>query len=453
MVTPIRILVWLAVALACSGAMAATNTADSASSTDVQTAINNAAQGDTVIVPSGTNTWSTPVTISYKNLTLRGQTNTTVITRSMASIDDQALACTLAKTNFVTIDGFVWKTAGQAQSGVVYIADPTTNVCQFRVTRCKFYISPTTPASGTRGLYIDRTFGLIDHCSFIQTDATATQQGISLDSGGNFHTTNNFHIPQSYGDTNTVVIEDCTFPFAQLADGAFDMYDGMKVVFRNNTVTNTAVGWHGCDSRCRGPRMFEVYNNTFYATASVFLTVYVRGGAGVVWSNTITGTGFGDFLVLTYYRANPGNAEHCIGANADGSQNYDGNFDASGYPGLDQPGRGSFPASTPWATQSSYATNEFEALEGVYQWGNSYKGDTSPTTVIDTPNQTSNLTNFLKLNRDFFDNTAKPGYTPLVYPHPLVTAQDGGSPPAEPTATVLRVTTGKVGTIKKHKGL
>ena len=42
--------------------------------------------------------------------------------------------------------------------------------------------------------------------------------------------------------------------------------------------------------------------------------------------------------------------------------------------------------------------------------------------------------NYIVLNRDYFNgSTAKPGYTPYTYPHPLTLGQTSGNPPAAPT--------------------
>src|ERR1017187_1831970 len=60
----------------------ATNTAASLSSSDVQTSINNASVGDTILLPSGSATWSSGVALN-KPITIHGEgTNLTIITSS-----------------------------------------------------------------------------------------------------------------------------------------------------------------------------------------------------------------------------------------------------------------------------------------------------------------------------------------------------------------------------------
>jgi len=85
---------------------------------------------------------------------------------------------------------------------------------------------------------------------------------------------------------------------------------------------------------------------------------------------------------------------------------------------LDQPGRGKgdlltgrFPVNTgSWPHQ---------ALEPVYSWNNTRAEDGSPVNLV-------GVEPTIQENRDFYNNTPKPGYKPYVYPHPLVT---GATPP------------------------
>jgi hypothetical protein len=223
-------------------------------------------------------------------------------------------------------------------------------------------------------------------------------------------------------------VEDCTFDFpGGPGDGAFDAYDGSIFVFRHNTVNNTNIGWHGADSGARAPRLWEIYENTITNTqAPIYAAIRARGGTGVVWNNTVTGL-YNSFFVLSAYRADPtySSADGALGSAVDG------NFSQSGYPSyyplLDQIGRGSFPAGTPWPNQSSYTPAQYEALEPAYQWGNNVNGNTSPTALPALPDQSAN---YIKQGYDYYDNIPKPGYVPLVYPHPLVT----GLPSTVPAA-------------------
>ena len=56
-----------------AAASAASYTASSCATSAVQAAINSAVGGDTVIIPAGSCTWTSGVTISGKGITLTGQ--------------------------------------------------------------------------------------------------------------------------------------------------------------------------------------------------------------------------------------------------------------------------------------------------------------------------------------------------------------------------------------------
>ena len=295
------------------------------------------------------------------------------------------------------------------------------------------------------------TFGLIDHCTI--TNTSTAGQGISVGLVGvGALVAYSWHTPQAYGDMNTVVIEDCIFDFTYQGDGALDAYSGAKFVMRHNTFNNTLVGWHGADSGPRAPRLFEIYQNTFNGSKGqpwVFLRS--RGGTGVVWGNTMNG-GNGGFFILSHYRSDPNSPNT-------GSQvrpNADGGFDVSHpgqgfparYPMLDQVGRGSFPASNPgnWPNGYPYTTSQYAALEPMYQWGNNHRGNTSPLCNVGLPSQS---TAYIVAGRDYYNNIAKPGYTPLAYPHPLIASGTpiGGGPQMPPPPVVPTNTPPTISTI------
>ncbi|HTV40890.1 MAG TPA: hypothetical protein VMF08_09960 [Candidatus Sulfotelmatobacter sp.] len=67
----------------------------------------------------------------------------------------------------------------------------------------------------------------------------------------------------------------------------------------------------------------------------------------------------------------------------------------------------------------------YEAREPLYQWGNTLNGTPNATIgpnfgVFWAPGQGGAYVDIIQ-NRDYFDNTVKPGYTPLPYPYPLDT--------------------------------
>jgi hypothetical protein len=111
---------------------------------------------------------------------------------------------------------------------------------------------------------------------------------------------------------------------------------------------------------------------------------------------------------------------------------------------LDQPGRGqgdllaNNASGSPYDTITSATNWPNEAADPIYEWNNTLvmplQNPYHPYIVANEPTMLS--------GRDYYDGVTKPGYTPLVYPHPLDTTNAVTSPP--PTYT-LTVTSGSGG--------
>jgi hypothetical protein len=163
-----------------------------------------------------------------------------------------------------------------------------------------------------------------------------------------------------------------------------------------------------------------VYNNTFSFNlrGNNFPSLLgARGGVGVVYNNTatITNGSIDTFADLTYYRA--GQPFDPWGQ-CNNSSVWDENSNATGYRCLDQPGVGQglllsnfIALPLGWPRQASDPT---------YAWNNKVNGSVS--------NMVSNVPSVIVAARDFF-NSARPGYTPYIYPHPLVTPTASPSSP------------------------
>jgi hypothetical protein len=75
-----------------------------------------------------------------------------------------------------------------------------------------------------------------------------------------------------------------------------------------------------------------------------------------------------------------------------------------------------------------------QTVEGCYSWNNIHLASGRHINFTMHPESGQSL---LQEGRDFFSDTVKPGYTPYVYPHPLVSGEPtpSPSPTATPTAT------------------
>jgi hypothetical protein len=90
---------------------------------------------------------------------------------------------------------------------------------------------------------------------------------------------------------------------------------------------------------------------------------------------------------------------------------------------LDQPGRtrGSLITGAPPVRPSSW--ND-QVTEPCYSWNNGGAGFAREETVRE--------------GEHYFNDTPMPGYTPYVYPHPLVTGERLPAPPATPSSSPHR---------------
>jgi hypothetical protein len=92
---------------------------------------------------------------------------------------------------------------------------------------------------------------------------------------------------------------------------------------------------------------------------------------------------------------------------------------------LDQPGRGRgdlVSGDTPLNSTTGTVAWPHQTLEPVYSWNNRLNGSNVDVGSYGEPT--------LQANRDYYNQTAMPGYTPYTYPHPLVT--NGGHGPQTP---------------------
>jgi hypothetical protein len=414
-----------------------------------------AIDGDTITIPPGSFTWTTTVTIS-KGITLQGAG------LSASHIIDQgsggaALRVTCSAAHFVRVTGLEFIKSTAHPSGMVQFGGGSSggrNEVGFRFDNCKLNF----PTTGGRGVYSVGIFGLIDHNSIV-VSGPGSQQSISVD-GSSINTDGGFTPwtrPLTLGTDKAVSIEDNTFDYTgnDQAEDSIDAYSGARVVVRHNTFLSISQGFHGTDSGSnRSPHSFEIYNNTYINNSShTIRALTVRGGTGVIWGNTYGGShGSWYGVTLQYFRATaPGSAwRQCDGTvwqlgstdvsteasrtcsvnggvgfnNVDKETlgpwggNYTRGFDGTGlhgYPGRDQPGFTTGQVSSP-----------------IYIWNQSPDFGAGPW-AGGNPADQALLATFIVEGRDYFRNTPRPGYTPYVYPHPLVTGT--GTPTPTPTGT------------------
>jgi hypothetical protein len=359
-------------------AIAAVVNASDCSRTHVEAAINSASTGDTVIIPSGTSQWDSPIPVQ-KEISIQGAgVDSTIIERQGFTVD--------------SIDN--WRITGMTFNGEAQAIRPMTikNSKNWRIDHIKFYDYNCNIAGIQKYSY-----GLIDHCDFLDVAGEI----INITSYDGYDA---WDRDTSLGlfDNGTIYIEDCTFTQeTRKAMNPVDSNNGARWVFRYNTVTSKidgGYGWalenHGYCSQQRGTVSTEIYGNTFVESGpGTMLPIQLRGGSGVVFNNAFVGT-FNNVLLLKNYRSlsdcySGGQCSArtgCAGTLADCD---------SAYPALDQ-------------------------INNLYVWGNTLSGTAFNT--VSVPADGCNAVH-IQENRDYFV-FEMPGYTPYPYPHPL--AQDEG---------------------------
>jgi hypothetical protein len=450
--------------------IAATLIASSCFQSDVQSAINAANDGDTVFVPPGTCTWTSGISAT-KGITLAGAgIDKTIIKSGLTNGTLLVLTVTSGSAN-LRITGFTFDAATGSDTWGLVMVNGIYTAPKWRVDNCKF------TNLYKRGMTA-KGYGIIDHCTF-ELKGNRSVQGIAIWHDGATSWTRSY----TPGTSNAVYIEDCVFNFDYVGDGAFDAYQGARLVFRYNQVNGTVIGWHGYDSDTEGTHSFEVYNNTFNSSGRA---IHVRGGTGVVFNNTFTSSG--SIIQLNYYRScyNPNYPEGGWGSNigprCDGIESMHGNEAEINGDGFHTGSNGESTltdANKNWAvnqwvniyiwnitdgskckitentsttvvcslsggTQNKWNTNDSykitngwpckrqpgmttgDTKEPIYEWNNErtsgipnvdwdvYDGwgascaASGPATI-----------DHIKVNRDFYNDTQKPGYNPFTYPHPL----------------------------------
>ena len=217
--------------------LAATYTAASCENkpgqTDVQNAVNAASSGDTVIVPSGSATWTSTVTIT-KGIALQGAgVGKTVIINGMASTTDYLIVYRPAVPSLdeaFEITGFTFQINQVSQGVFLNNTDSNTELTKIRIHQNSF--TGGRPYTGKPIIRIGgQICGLIDHNTF------SSEGGIFQNIGGGIGPWEN--VSASFGNAKALYIENNVITLKDvLTDGA----RGARYVVRYNTITNNSSG-------------------------------------------------------------------------------------------------------------------------------------------------------------------------------------------------------------------
>ena len=403
---------------------AKTITASAGSNGAVQSAIDSAANGDTVVIPAGSYTWNGGISCN-KAITISG----TGVTVTHGAGGGDLLSLTLNSAGHLTVAGINFK-PGSATGRYMNVRG---NGQFFVMHDCSFNI-PNFQLN--QGLTYDAVGGLIYECTFESTDSSSSNGPGSGSGCLQIKSTKNYYDKSTLGSLDTggdenFYIEDCTFK--NIYNQAVDVDDAGRVVVRYCDVINTQFLTHGITSKFGG-RQVELYNNNFKyekvnnTFVNVNRNLWVRAGTARIHHNDcqkLDSQGYWGgwkpsfvFIDEPLTRSGAGNGGRCE--------------TQSQYPGTRWPGTGS--------DGTSYPTGQIvspSVVDPVYIWANTGPAATSWGTN-DQSGSTKTCDNgptsaVFKLNRDIF-LSAPSGYAPYTYPHPL-RGGTGPTPTPAPTAT------------------
>lgn len=422
-------------------AQAGTQTAASCSTSDVQAAINSAGDGDTVIIPNGSCSWTSGVSVT-KQITLMGAS---VPTRSASATDgvtitDQAgtadlltvtvggnFHTTIANLRFMPGSGTGNYLTVQGSGQAPLMHDVYFNIPNFQLAHAvQWFVTggviwnttfeSTDNLGGACGTQVGSDSGSIVVKPNISWDANSTLG--TLDTNG----------------TQNLYIEDSIFSNVGQAP---DMDDNARVVLRHDQIIGSSGLTHGATSTFGG-RQFEIYDNTLtYPNSNRNLNRYFwgRAGTGVITGNSIqaiNGQCYGtkNTFVFIVESATRNTFHGCC----------------TGYMCFHQPGSGASSACNSTALSNSQTPyDSCQVSDPIYIWGNTGTGATGYSGYVGTNdsdfscNTGNTTTTFFQQNRDYFvDSGAKSGWARYTYPHPLRQGTGTKTPPAPPTG--LKVT-------------
>jgi hypothetical protein len=363
------------------------------SQADTQAAINASRGGTTVVIPNGSYTWSAGITIT-RSVNLTGQSKGGVTVTNNAGGNDlitvsggAAFAVRIGNLNLIQGSG-----DGSGRHMVVYVPI-FLHDCYFE-TNGRVWRSIQWATNG----------GIIWNCRFYSNRQDNSGIGFKPTGLDSSWTTNSTIGNTDVKGVANTYVEDCTFKDLFLQ--AVDFDDNSRTVVRHCTFDNSAIASHGQDTSPAGARHWEVYDNVFTFTASgenyplnLNYFFYVRGGTGVIADNVFPHIASqmwgekGEILMTVFNIRRSSQYVPC----------------QTSYPAARQIGR-------------NYR-NGSNVTDPVYIWGNTGSGNYNNPGIVDyQPDQCGNgqlSINYIKAGRDYITGSAKPGYSPYPYPHPL----------------------------------
>ncbi|MGH7978641.1 MAG: hypothetical protein ACREE6_04655, partial [Limisphaerales bacterium] len=214
--------------------------ANSPSESDVQLAVNETHDGDTVNVPAGTATWTTDLLITNSIFLIGAGSNSTFIVDGNInrSGPPALISATLDNNAEFRLSGFCFEGVNNGLpedwSGEIGIGG---KCFQARIDHCLCagYNGPMFIISGW-------IYGVADHNAFIEDFKEPFQFENCSTYGGSSYGDGSWAAPEMLGSSNAFFVENNYFQDLALnvAANAIDCYAGARVVFRYNFCQDTA---------------------------------------------------------------------------------------------------------------------------------------------------------------------------------------------------------------------
>jgi hypothetical protein len=401
----------------------------------VNNAIASANNGDTVrLTCSGTTTWNNTVTIpNTKAVTIMGPGINTpkslakfplIIVFSTTQIASAIQINCQNNMPSVRITGL--KFQGSTPGHYIMVQGSgmgTSGLGAYRIDNCYFDTLNADTVIYLNGSSGELT-GLTDNCTFhdcYEDNYSIRVRETYKGSSSGCYGYDSWQRPFNFGDNHFHFIEDCLFEAINRYNRHYVSCDGAggRYVVRHCTLNSQLQGTSpdyidahgdGTQGLGTGTRGGEIYGNTFMGkTGAVGRNINLRGGQFLIYNNSYSTNGNGNTPIhMTEYRASTVDCWEC--------QN----------PSLCNPG------VPQCATLSDFST--WYPLPGqirkTYLWNNTLNGvnqtaDVAPENYVAT---------YIQAKREYFVSSGQPaalaGYTPYIYPHPLIPAGLPGSGPA-----------------------
>jgi hypothetical protein len=422
-----------------TSAYAATITASNCSSSAVQAAVNAAANGDTVIIPSGSCAWASGITTN-KQIKIRGQAQGSVF---LTLAGPMTMFVVTAGSSFSTEIAYLNFLPGSGTGNYVKVfGSPTARPTiihhnDFQIPNFQL-IDPV--GKGSLAIQISRYRGVLIHHNVFSSTVKGTSndgtQSVVIQLKDTVNANLSWTSDSTLGTddidgTQNIYIEDNVFN--NLYKTALDCDDGTRLVLRHNIFNNSAFGCHMADTSTYGVRHTEIYDNTFVFNGSGTVNgtnypINLSNG----WIDRIGGTGvFTGNIVPDINSQKWGNKAEMVLIVQNLHRNQGPYPCVSTYPAPHQLG------------QSHDGTRTI--TDPYYIWGNSGSAASLIPQFNDySPDQcgrdyvTWTTRNWQKAGRDYILGTPRPGWTRYTYPHPLSGGTSTSAAPSAPSNTSVR---------------